>query len=166
MSVKISPTFHKAIRPRLAWIVPSMPPCGDNLCRPMQGLRPHPTPAVFAGTIARVHRVCVEHPDLAIYKLLEAMDRGSLFFASFIGRPLSVPPSYILLPAIGLGVSGVSDLVSRRIFALVSAVVGARGSVGTWLGWRPWPGQLDDGRASALKPRPLLGKQLAFEAGH
>lgn len=105
-------------------------------------------------------------PGQPIDKLLESIDLSSVFLASLVGKSLPVLPSYVLLPAIGMGASGVSDLVLRRVFTTASAVVGALGSysVGPWIGIRWWFSQLDDRYASAPEATGTARERLAFEA--
>jgi len=59
--------------------------------------------------------------------LLEAIDLKSVFLAALLEKFIPILPSYVLFPAIGMGATGIVDLLLRCVIATVGSVGGAAG---------------------------------------
>jgi membrane protein DedA with SNARE-associated domain len=68
--------------------------------------------------------------------LLEVVDFKSVFLAAFLEKFIPMLPSYVLFPAIGMGATGVPDLLLRCVTATAGSVGGAAGwyLLGTLIG--------------------------------
>lgn len=72
----------------------------------------------------------------AVNGLLEMADLGSVFLAALLEKFVPIFPSYVLFPAIGMGATGIPDLLLRCVTATVGSVGGAAGwyLLGTLIG--------------------------------
>lgn len=68
--------------------------------------------------------------------LLEVVDLKSVFLVALLEKFIPILPSYVLFPAIGMGATGVPDLLLRCVTATVGSVGGAAGwyLLGTLIG--------------------------------
>ncbi|MFZ5780392.1 MAG: DedA family protein [Pseudomonadota bacterium] len=68
--------------------------------------------------------------------LLAAVDLESVFLVALLEKFIPLLPSYVLFPAIGMGATGIPDLLLRCVIATVGSVGGAAGwyLLGTLIG--------------------------------